>query len=75
MMKAILGNAEVNDEKLTTTIIGVKLSFLNSRPLTHLRDDANDEQVLTQNHFLVRQMTGGLAPESVDCYTSFNTGA
>ena len=69
-IQGILGNAEVNDEELGTVIVGVE-SLLNSRPLTHVSGDPNDEPVLTPNHFLIGQMGGELAPESVD-YTSFN---
>jgi hypothetical protein len=68
-IKAILGDAEVNDEELETTIIGVE-SLINSRPLTRVTGDPNDEPVLTPNHFLIGQMGGDLAPESVD-YTQF----
>ena len=69
-INAILRNAEVNDEELETTIIGVE-SLINSRPLTRVSGDPNDEPVLTPNHFLIGKMGGDLAPESVD-YTKFN---
>ena len=68
-IKAILGNAEVNDEELETTIIGVE-SLINSRPLTRISGDPNDEPVLTPNHFLIGKMGADVAPESVD-YTQF----
>ena len=48
---AVLGDAEVNDEELETISVGVE-SLLNSRPLTTVSDDSNDEPVLTPNHFL-----------------------
>ena len=51
-------------------IIGVK-SLMNSRPLTTLSDDPNDEPVLPPNHFLIGQMGGDFIPESVDS-TEFN---
>ena len=54
-IKAILGNAEVNDEELETTIIGVE-SLINSRPLTQVSGDPNDDPVLTTNHFLMGKM-------------------
>jgi hypothetical protein len=62
---AILGNADVKDEELLTVFTSVE-SLLNSRPLTVTSDDPNDEQVLTPNHFLIGQMGGELAPETVD---------
>ena len=46
-------------------------SLLNSRPLTTVSDDSNDEPVLTSNHFLIGQMGGDFVPESVDT-TPFN---
>jgi hypothetical protein len=49
---AILGNAEVNDEKLQKGITSVE-SLMNSRPLTKPSDDPNDETVFTPNHFLI----------------------
>ena len=44
---------------------------MNSRPLTNLSDDTNDNTVITPNHFLIGQMGGELAPESAG-QTSFN---
>ena len=67
---AILKDADVTDEELQTTFIGVE-SLMNSRPLTALSDDPNDEPVLTPNHFLIGQMGGDFVPESVD-NTAFN---
>ena len=69
-IKAIIGNAEVNDEELETTIIGVE-SLINSRLLTQVSGNPNDDPVLTSNHFLIGNMGGQMAPESVD-YTQFN---
>ena len=69
-ISAILRDADINDEELQTTFVGVE-SLMNSRPLTALSDDANDEPVLTPNHFLIGQMGGDFVPESVDT-TAFN---
>ena len=62
---AVLKDADINDEELETTFIGVE-SLTNSRPLTTVSDDPNDEPVLTPNHFLIGQMGGDFVPESVD---------
>ena len=70
VIAAVLGGAEVNDEELKTISIGVE-SLLNSRPLTTVSDDSNDEPLLTPNHFLIAQMGGDFVPESVDT-TPFN---
>ena len=48
---AVLGDAEVNDEELETTFIGVE-SLLNSRPLAAVSDDPNDDRVLTYSKSL-----------------------
>ena len=66
----VLKDADINDKELQTTFIGVE-SLKNSRPLTTLSDDPNDEPVLTSNHFLIGQMGGDFIPESVDS-TEFN---
>ena len=62
---AVLGDAEVNDEELETIFIGVE-SLLNSRPLTAVSDDPNDDRVLTPNNFLIGKMGADFVPESVD---------
>ncbi|CAB4012465.1 Hypothetical predicted protein, partial [Paramuricea clavata] len=67
---AVLPNADVNDEELQTVFTGVE-SLLNSRPLTTISDDPNDELVLTPNHFLIGQMGGDVVHENVDT-TVFN---
>ena len=48
-ISAILQDADVTDEELQTCFTGVE-SLLNSRPLTTISDDPNDEPVLTPNH-------------------------
>lgn len=64
-IKAILGNADVTDEKLMTAD-----GLINSRPLTYQTADPSDEVPLTPNHFLHGQV-GQFAPTSVD-ETDFN---
>ena len=62
---AILKEADVNDEELQTVFTGAE-SLLNSRPLTTVSGDVNDETTLTPSHFLIDQMGGELAPDTVD---------
>ena len=66
----VLGDAEVNGEELGTIFIGVE-SLLNSRPLTAVSDDPNDDCVLTPNNFLIGKMGGDFVLDSVDT-VSFN---
>lgn len=47
----ILGNADVNDEKLMSAFIGAD-ALLPSRPLTCVSFDPHDRTALTRNHFL-----------------------
>jgi hypothetical protein len=61
-MKAVIGNAEITDEELLTTIVGVE-GLMNSRPLTYQSAAPKDDPVLTQNHFLYSQLGGQMAPE------------
>ena len=56
---------DVNVEELQTAFTGVE-SLLNSRPLTTVSGDVNDEPVLTPNRFLIGQMGGERAPDTVD---------
>lgn len=58
---AVLSDAEVSDEELETLFFGVE-SLLNSRPLTTVSDDPNDNLVLTPHHFLIGQMGGDFVP-------------
>ena len=69
-ISAILQDADVTNEELQTCFTGVE-SLLNSRPLTTISDDPNDEPVLTPNHFIIGQMGGDIVPDSVDT-TEFN---
>ena len=69
-ISCVLKEADINDEELQTTFVGVE-SLMNSRPLTAVSEDPNDEPVLTPNHFLIGQMGGDFIPEGVDT-TTFN---
>ena len=62
---AILSNADINDEELMMTFIGIE-ALLNSHPLTYQSADSKDATPLTPNHFLHGQAGGLSAPESVD---------
>lgn len=61
----VLGQASVNDKELQALFAGVE-SLLNSRPLSTVSGDVNDEPVLTSNHLLTGKMGDGLAPETRD---------
>ena len=64
-VNAVLGNADVTDEELTTAFTGAE-ALLNSRPLTYQSANPEDDIPLTPNHFLIGQIGGQFAPESVD---------
>ena len=67
---AILGNADITDEELTTAFTRVE-ALLNPRPLTYQSVSPDDDVPLTPNHLLFGQVGGQFAPESVD-ETTFN---
>ena len=51
-LAVVLGNEVTTDEVLTTIFCEVE-NMINSRPLTHVTDDARDLTALTPNHFLL----------------------
>ena len=63
---AALGDAEVNAEDLETIFMGQGRHSTDSRPLTAVSDDPDDDTVFTLNHFPIGQMGGDFVPESVD---------
>lgn len=69
-INAILGNPDLTDDELMTTIIGAE-SLINSQPLTYQTSDPLDEVPLTPNHFLESQIGGHFPPTAVD-ETDFN---
>ena len=69
-IKAILGNANISDEKMTTVFTELK-NFLNSRSLTYQIANPEDNLPLTPNHFLYDQQGRTFAPSLVD-ETSFS---
>ena len=69
-IRAVLGNATINDEELLSTIIGVE-DLLNSRPITYQTANPEDDLPLTPNHFIHGRVGGHFAPKSVDT-TSFS---
>ena len=64
-VNALLGNADVTGEELTTAFTGTE-ALLNSRPLTYQSANPEDDIPLTPNHFLIGQIGGQFAPESVE---------
>ena len=64
-VNAVLGNADETDEESTTAFTGAE-ALLNSRPLTNQSANPEDDIPLTPNHFLIGQIGGQFAPESVD---------
>ena len=62
---AVVGNGEVSDEELMTAFIGAE-GLINSRPLTYQAAHPADDAPLTPNHFLMGQIGGEFAPETVD---------
>ena len=62
---ANLGAADINDEELTTAIIGAE-GLINSRLLTYQSANLADYVPLTPNHFLHGQVGGQFAPASCD---------
>ena len=64
-VNAVVGNADVTDEELTTAFTGAE-ALLNSRPLTYQSANPEDDIPLTPNHFLIDQIGGQFAPESVE---------
>ncbi|XP_028407850.1 uncharacterized protein LOC114530430 [Dendronephthya gigantea] len=62
---AILRDADVNDEELSTIFVGVEAT-LNSRPLTYQTADPKDSLPLTPNHFLHGHAGGKSAPEGIE---------
>ena len=48
--------------KVFQTIVDENKGLLNSRPITYVSSDTNDEKALTPNHFLLRSPYSSLAP-------------
>ena len=57
--------AMMTDEELTTALTGAE-ALLNSRPLTYQSANPEDDIPLTPNHFLIGQIGGEFASESLD---------
>ena len=62
----VLGQADANDEETQTVFAGDE----NSRHLTTVSGEVDDEVALTPNHFLIGHMGGELVPETVDMTTA-----
>ena len=64
-IKDILGKADINDEELTSAMIGAE-GLINSRPLTYQSANLADDVPLTPNHFIHGQVRSQFAPTSCD---------
>ena len=62
-IRAILGDAEIADEELHTTICGAE-GLLNSRPITYVSSCPDDMVPLTPSYFQVGNLGGQFAPEA-----------
>ena len=60
-LRVALGPHCVTDDVLQTVLAEVEF-VLNSRPITYVSTDINDEEPLTPNHFLVGQPEAALPP-------------
>ena len=58
---AVLSGSDVTDEELSTAFTGAE-ALLNSRPITTMSSNPNDDVPLTPNHFLFGQAGGRFAP-------------
>lgn len=66
----VLRGADITDEELVTAFAGAE-ALINSRPLTYQSSHPDDVTPLTPNHFLIGQLGGEFAPETVDS-TDYN---
>jgi hypothetical protein len=64
-LRAILGEADINDEELHTAMCAAE-GLLNSRPITYVSSDPHDMTPLTPNHFIIGQLGGQFAAEAFD---------
>ena len=60
-LRVVLGNQLVTDEVLTTVLTEVEF-MLNSRPLTHVSNEAGDPEGLTPNHLLLGRASPSVSP-------------
>ena len=60
-LAVVLGNEVTTDETLTTVFCEVE-NIINSRPLTHVTEDARDLTALTPNHFILGKGSRCLPP-------------
>ena len=57
----ILGSQQLKAETFQTIVTETE-GILNSRPITYVSSDNNDEEALTPNHFILRRPHLALAP-------------
>lgn len=53
-MKTVVNDQLLPEETLHTVLVEAEV-IVNSRPLTGVSDDINDNETLTPNHFLIGQ--------------------
>lgn len=64
-MFQVMSKAALTAEELTTTIVGAE-GMMNSRAFNYQSSNTGDPEPLTPKHFLINQVGGQFAPESVD---------
>lgn len=63
-LNAVAARQRVTDETVLTFLTEVE-ALLNSRPLTHISSDPQDEEALTPNHFLIGRTSNNLPMDVV----------
>lgn len=68
-MFQVMSKAALTAKELTTTIVGAE-GMMNSRAFNYQSSNTGDPEPLTPKHFLINQVGGQFAPESVPWITS-----
>ena len=64
-LRAIIGEADINDEEMHTAMCASE-GLLSSRPITYVSSDPHDMTPLTPNHFIIGQLGGQFAAVAFD---------